>query len=57
MKKIQEQELNEVEKTQFVDIRVCTKKRKCGWKGTYPQLLWKRKDEYECNHVFETVVI
>ncbi|AXX89310.1 hypothetical protein CKA55_07345 [Arcobacter suis] len=51
MTKIALNELDDVEKVECVEIRVCTRTRACKWKGTYPQLALKKKDEVEQEHI------
>lgn len=51
MTKITLTELDDVEKVDCVEIRVCTRTRACKWKGTYPQLGLKRIDEIEQEHI------
>lgn len=51
MRPVSQEEYEQVEKTECVEIRACTKTRKCGWKGTYPELDTKRIDECESAHI------
>lgn len=51
MTKIAQNELDDVEKVECVEIRVCTRTRACKWKGIYPQLALKRIDEVEQEHI------
>lgn len=47
---ITQKEFQELSTEECIEISVCTKTRKCGWKGLEPQLMSKKIDEIESVH-------